>query len=425
MHFVTIFVIAALISSGVYLGRWTFVKRAILTVLALIGCMAAITWGGPLSSGALFLLLPGPPQTTSGDLPPSYRPLHQGHVDLATGLYIREDEDIVLSDSPSFVWRRAYLSGYHFARQLGIGTTHNAERYLSGDPNTLQRIDLIREDGARIVFDRTSRGSSYLNAMFIHTTSATEFYGAELGWVGRRWAMRLDNGALAIFQDCSPDAGRACSIVSLRDPNGRVVLFNRDDQGILRTIDAGDQHLSFEYDDQDRILHAASGQHAASYSYDHLGRLVRATVDGTLRSYDYGARDEMTSIHDPERTIVNTYDGNLRLARQVVHRTGRPDYAEAFAYTVEDGKVLETTVSENDGSRTAYRWNEDRQQETEIHESDGGSPVMVQFARGGGTFTRSITVFCKKDRRPVSETADVAPGDEEAVKAELIGRICN
>lgn len=425
MPFITIFVIACLISSGVYLWRGKFVKRAIVTVLVLISCFAAIVWGGPLSSGALFLLLPAAPQATSYDLPAWCRPLHQGHVDLATGLYIREDEDLVLSGTPWFIWRRAYLSRDRISRQLGIGTTHNADLYLIGDPNTMQRAELIWDDGARIVFDRTSPGTSYVNAMFVHTATATEFYGARLGWVGHRWALRLANGVLAMFQACGPDTRIACSLVSLRDPNGGIVRFNRDERGILRNIEAGKEQLTFEYDGQQRIIRAVHGQHTALYSYDRFGRLERATVDGIARSYSYGPRDEMIAIHEPQRSIENTYDINGWLTRQVVRRSGRPDYTQLFAYTVEGKKVLETAVTQNDGSRTVYRWNEDRRQTTEIHEAEGDSPVIVQFARGSGAFTRAITVFCTSDGKPITETAEVLPGDEYRAKAELIERVCN
>jgi YD repeat-containing protein len=429
MLFLTIFVIATLISSLWCRLRGKSVRRTLVMAVAVsIGveaCMAALIWGGPLSSGALLLLRPAPPGTHSHDLSPSYRPLHKGYVDLATGLYIREDEDFVLSGSPSFVWRRAYLSRDRVARQMGIGTTHNAEWYLIGDLNALQHVELIREDGSRVVFDRTSQGNSYLNAMFVHTASDTEFYGARVGWVGTRWAMRLQDGTLAIFQDCGPDPDRACSLVSLRDSRGRVIRFNRDARGILRSIDAGTQRLTFEYDSHRRIVRAVQGTHEASYTYDGLGRLVRAVVDGTDRSFSYGPRDEMTAVREPERSLENTFDANSRLTRQVVHWPGRPDSVESFAYLVDGRNVLETTVTTGEGERSTYRWNGSHQRDVEIHEVEGHSPVIVQFDRGNGTFVRSITIFCRKDGRPVSDTAEMTSGDEDIAEADLIERVCN
>ena len=425
MLFLIAFVIASLIVLRVLLRRCRkSLKRTVLTFAVLAFLIVATIFGGPLSSGALFLLLPAP--ATAYDLPRGYQPLHKGYVDLTTGLYVREDEDLVLSESPWFVWRRAYLSNDRIARRMGIGTTHNAERYLSGDPNTVQRISLIMEDGRQILFNRTSRGTSYLNAMFVHTHSDTEFYGARLGWTGRKWALRFESGALAMFQACGPDPRESCSIVSFRGPDGSVVQFKRDERGMLRAIEAGTQRITFEYDDQRRIIRASDGRHKASYTYDRAGRLVRAIVDGTTRSYSYGSRDEMLLIEEPGRSIENAYDDNGRLARQVVRYPGRADYVQLFAYVVEGDKVRETTMTENDGIRSVYRWNEEGRKELEIYESEGHSPVMVQFARGvDGLFTRSITVFCSNDGRRVTGTADIVDGDEDRGKAELVTRVCN
>ena len=424
MPILTIFVSIWLISVWVYFRGGRSVVRAVVIGAGLQIVLAALMWGGPLSSGALFLLLPSTSsRAASSNLPLSYSPLHGGYVDLSSGLYVREDEDIVLSGAPSFIWRRAYLSRDRVARHLGIGTTHNAEWYLMGDVRNLKRVQLIRENGARITFNRTSRGWSYANAMFIHTDTPTGFYGARLGWVGQGWALRFANGVLAMFKSCDTP-GNPCSIIWARDLEGRVVRFNRDEDGVLRTIEAGAQRVTFHYDDRKRVVRAGHGSQEAVYSYDAGGRLVRATVGAITRSFRYGSRDEMMAIEEPNRSIENTYNSDLRLIRQVVRRPGRPDNVRSFAYTVYDGKVVATTVTRGDGSRRTYRWNDKRHQELEIHESEGESFVTVQYARPDGVFTQSLTVSCTKDGRPVSETVEVWPGDESRVKNEVIRRIC-
>jgi YD repeat-containing protein len=306
---------------------------------------------------------------------------------------------------------------------MGIGTTHNAEWYVMGDLRDLKLVQLVREDGSRITFDRTSRGSSYGNAMFVHTETATGFYGARLGWVGRAWALRFADGVLAMFKSCdTPD--NPCSLISTRDVQGRVVRFNRDEGGVLRAIEAGTQRLTFQYDDRKRVVRAAHGAQEATYTYDEGSRLVSATVGAVTRSYRYGSRDEMVAIEEPNRTIENTYDEDLRVIRQVVHRRGRPDIVQSFAYTIDDGKVIETIVTRRDGSRTTHRWNDKRRQELEIHEGAGDSFVTVQYARPDGVFTQSLTVSCTRDGRAVSETVDVWPGEEARTKAEVIERLC-
>src|SRR5206468_11648678 len=168
------------------------------------------------------------------------------HVDIATGLYIREDEDLVLAETPAFVWRRTYLSGDHVSRQFGVGTTHNGEWYLIGDPTRFQWAELILEDGGRIHFDRLTPGSSFLNAVFGHNRTPTRFYGAMVGWVGLSWAMRLRDGSLMTFRPCEPGDSSICSIVQSRDSDGHKVFFDRSSNGLLRRTDTGRRRLTFE-----------------------------------------------------------------------------------------------------------------------------------------------------------------------------------
>ena len=424
MLLVTIFVSILLISLWVYFRRGRSIRRALVIGAGLNVTVAALIWGGPLSSGALFLLLPAPLQGRPPELSYSYRALHKGHVDLATGLYIREDDDFIVSESPAFVWRRAYLSRDRIVRQLGIGTMHNADSYLIGNLASLTRVDLITETGSRIVFNRTSRGTTYFNAMFAHTATPTGYYGAQLGWTGQSWALRFRGGDLAIFQACdTPDV--PCALVSIRDRQGKVVRFHRDARGVLRTIEAGTEQLHFEYDDKKRIVRAVQGPHAATYSYDDRGRLVRSIVSGVVRSFGYGSRDEMIKVEEPNRSVENTYDDDLRVIRQVVRRQGRAASTYSFAYTVHDNTIVETAVTWPNGSRTTYRWNGDRRQDLEIYEGPDESPIMVQYARADGVFTGSLTISCTRDGRSVSETVDVYPGDEARAKAEVIERLCS
>ena len=79
---------------------WRLRKLLIgLSICFLAGFVALIA--GPITSGALLLLLPNGAPSLEHDLPESYRPFHKGHVDIATGLYVREDEDIVVRGTPA------------------------------------------------------------------------------------------------------------------------------------------------------------------------------------------------------------------------------------------------------------------------------------------------------------------------------------
>ena len=80
---------------------------------------------GPIRSGAWRLLAPAPLEAQQHDIDAAYEPLHKGYIHLGTGLYIREDEDLIVRGTPTLFLRRTYRSGFHVQREFGIGTTHN------------------------------------------------------------------------------------------------------------------------------------------------------------------------------------------------------------------------------------------------------------------------------------------------------------
>ncbi len=214
-------------------GIWDLGRFLALTGTVLLGitvAVAALIWAGPLMSGALFLSRRTGTPPVSHDLPGAYQPRHQGHVDISTGLYVGEDEDLVLTQTPPFALTRTYLSGDRVARQFGIGTTHNAEWYLIGDPSNFKWAELILADGGRIHFDRVSRGTSYQAALFTHRSTPTAFYGSRLGWTGFHWIVRFRDGSLATFKDCGPDNSSVCSydmFVELRAGGLRLADLHR------------------------------------------------------------------------------------------------------------------------------------------------------------------------------------------------------
>src|SRR5262249_3252587 len=59
-----------------------------------------------------------------------WRPRHKGGVDLSTGLYTREDDDLVLDTPMPLVLHRTYNSGDGHPRQFGRDWTHAGEWWL-------------------------------------------------------------------------------------------------------------------------------------------------------------------------------------------------------------------------------------------------------------------------------------------------------
>ena len=195
-----------------------------------------MVFAGPIASGSILLLLPSRGGLAQ-DLPDSYRPLHKGHIDLSTGLYIRENEDLMVRGTPPLILRRTYISRFRESKQFGVGAMHNGEWYVIGDGTRFQWAALVRPGQSRIAFERTSPGASLLNAMFEHRSSVGEWQGAKLGWTGLNWALRKADGSLMLFRACGPGpADGVCSVIHQRDAAGHVIHYRRDRAGRLLKI---------------------------------------------------------------------------------------------------------------------------------------------------------------------------------------------
>jgi YD repeat-containing protein len=404
-------------------------RRLVFALAAVCCCLTGVVFAGPVWSGAVFMLLPGWPTPVEHDLPPGYQPIHKGGVDLATGLYIREDEDLVLRGTPPLILRRTYLSRYRASREFGIGTTHNGEWYLIGDGEHFQWAALILPDGARIRFERTSPGTSLLNAMFEHRSSPTAFENARLGWTGMNWAMRLASGTLHTFRACGQDHASVCSLTETRDWDGHVTEYQRDGSGRLMRIAAGDRWIAFDYDDRDRITRAHdSTQREVWYDYDPRGRLVRVRgADGAVRRYTYTERDEMATIVDPDILIENSYDEAGRVARQVDRFPGdATPLVWEFVYETRGDKVVATESFRSDGGWRRFRF--DPQGYFVAQESRwSGAPDATFTYRRDPTSKAivGVTVECvDRTGRMGRHSAIVRPGELGRIEADLVLTYC-
>jgi len=405
------------------------VKKAFVTLVIGAAAILVFIFAGPVASGAVLLLIPAHTARVAHDLPAEYVPLHKGHVDLATGLYIREDEDIVVGGTPALIVRRTYLSNYRVSKQFGIGTTHTGEWYLVGDGNTFSWAALILADGARVQFKRISSGSSFANALYENREESGPWNAALLGWTGMSWTVRLRDGSTVRFRPCG--AGSVCSVMESRDADGHTISYRRDRAGRLVKMEtSGDRWIAFEYDRDNRIVRVYASNHdEAHYEYDERGRLSRVTAkDGALRRYGYTDEDRMASIEDPEITITNIYDGNGRCARQLNRFPGDEETLSfQFDYALEGDRVVETTSTRSDGTWSRYRFDERRQATSETWGGNGIGPATISYERDPSTGSQTaLTVTCP-DRRgqPLSHASVVRPETEEWVKWDLLHTHCS
>lgn len=415
---------------GKVVASTSAVQRSVIVALGCGLTAFSAACAGPRFPGAELLSASAGRPSQSHDLPASYRPLHKGAIQLGTGVYQREDEDLIVPDTPALILRRTYLSGYRQLREFGVGTTHNGELYIVGDAVEFQWSQLILPTGTRITFDRTSPGTTHENAMYEHRSSPSEWQGARLGWIGTAWALRRSDGSLMLFQPCGVGSFRICSILQERDADGHTIYYRRDQSGRLLKIEsARDRWIAFDYDAKNLIRRAYA--HAGSevrYEYDDRGRLVHVTSsEGIERRYEYTDRDAMATIFDPGTRIENTFNDDGRCTRQVNHF---PDSAEPFvfnfSYLVENGAVIEGVSKRSDGTWKRFEYGRSRYVTAESWGRDGLQPATFTYERDPVTNAiTELTLTCPdRTGTPVRHSSRVY-GNEEWIKADLLRTNCS
>jgi YD repeat-containing protein len=411
------------------------VRTTLIALIAATTLVLASGYAGSFASGAMALARLAPGARSVPPLGAGYQPLHKGHIDMATGLYEREDEDMVLRDAPSFILRRIYRTRDGQSRAFGVGASDSGDWYLIGDGSTFQWAELILEDGARIHYDRVTSGTSVLNARFEHWSTPTAFYGSQLAWHGSDWIIRERNGTLLTFLSCSPQHGQ-CALSSIRQRDGLTIRFRRDDTGRLTRIDAGRQWIDFEYGDRGRIAQARDqAGHAVAYTYDLRGRLRQSLdTDGTKRTYEYDDHDRLIRIEEPGRIVENRYDGadmcvwqRVRFPADPAHGLLSEDepYVFTAAYTMEDGRVRYTDTSETNAPPHRTAFNARGYVASETWDVDTGHAKTITYERNSATgLLMGMTLTCAGGRWHTSRTVSATPATEEQAEQELLATPC-
>ena len=404
-------------------------RRLIVAGLVTAATIATVRWAGPLSSGALDLLRPVSAEAQHREFPDSYQHRHKGYVDLGTGLYIRDDEDLIVRGVPALVFQRTYRSRDRDVRELGVGTTHSGELYLIGDPASFQWAEVILATGGRIRFERTSPGTSYLNAMFTHRSPSASWNGAQLGWVGSEWVLRKNDGTRMRFLACGGGIPvRACSLVEEIDSDGHAIEYRRDATGRLLRIEADERWIALDYDDRGRISRASdNAKRWVRYEYDEPGRLARVSSSaGVEHRYEYTSLDEMARISDPGKIIENVYEDG-RVVKQVNRSPGDDEpYVFQFTWTVTDGRVAEVESKRSDETWERYAYNAARYPVVESHGTVGMHPLIFEYTRDPVTnAVTSMTVACPgRTGAMLRHSSPVRAGYEDWIKRNMVRTHC-
>ncbi|HJU40584.1 MAG TPA: RHS repeat-associated core domain-containing protein, partial [Tahibacter sp.] len=256
-------------------------------------------------------------------------------VDLRTGVFYHEWPDFTIRDILPLTFTRSYRTFDPVSRAFGVGGTHSYAVYLfnpTGSSSNISSPVLVLPSGSRLPF--TLKSGAGHSSIFVHTASASAFYGAELRVPDSSyWLMTLRDGTEYRFNQATS------RLASVSDRFGNKTELTYD-AGLLSTIRSpSGRYVRFDYDASNRI-HVATDNTGRTVTYGYVnGRLDTVTYpDLTQEHYAYDANGRMHTDTDARNNVVftNTYDANGRVSQQTL----ADNAPYQFAYTLDGNNVV-------------------------------------------------------------------------------------
>ncbi|WP_427308981.1 RHS repeat-associated core domain-containing protein [Cupriavidus sp. H39] len=274
-------------------------------------------------------------------------------VDCYTGLFLHTRTDLAVAGTVPVQITRTYRQQDNVSRAFGIGTSHPYDIFTIGDMNPYTYQDLILPDGGRIHFVRTSPGTGWTDAVYTHTSSPTEFYGAVISWVSGKWKLKMRDGRVMYFYDCAGCSNsRGAALREFYDRLGNKLTLTRDaNANLTQILNPDGRYINLSYDNANRVTQATDNiGRTVAYQYDAGGRLAQVTdPDGGVEQYTYDAANNLLTVRKPggQLMVTNQYDANHRVSQQTLADGG----IYQFAYTLDaNGNATQTDVTDPRGN---------------------------------------------------------------------------
>lgn len=320
---------------------------------------------------------------------------------VATGIYSRAYTDFSINDSIPIDFVRTYRNMDRQSRSFGIGTSTSYDMFIIGDASQFSWVALVRADGSRIQYTRTSPGTSYTDGIFEAQSTPDEFLDSKIYWNGQgAWTVKLINGLEYTIQGCNSGSKPGqCAVTEIKNAIGERLVVERDHDGVMKRIVSPHGHtLDFTTDALGRITHAAFGEHYwISYSYDERGHLSSTlNSKGVRQHFTYDSAGNMLSVHENGYIVLNRYDVNNRFSWQ---RVSDGEMFSAKYRTNAKNAIVETDVRGPDGL-VAYHFDASGREVSE--EFRPGSPWSweLEYARDPhSNVLQSLLLTCGDNRQ--------------------------
>lgn len=245
-------------------------------------------------------------------------------VDLRYGTFVLRQTDLATADGGLIPLTRTYASqdwgSPSHEHAFGLNSSHNWDIAPTGSRWPYTYMTLMLPDSDFLYFRRISAGTSFANAVYLHTETSTPWYKAVIAWNGDGWTLRRTDGAEMRFPEAYASRnlaqGAACE---RKDAAGHVLHLRRDrNRNLQEVLTANGHWIRFTCDDRGRILQAEDDRgELVRYGYNSGGLLAYALhASGAERMYEYQG-PLMTAVLDEHGTALvrNAYRAGLLVAQ--------------------------------------------------------------------------------------------------------------
>jgi len=290
-------------------------------------------------------------------------PVNEFAVDLHSGRFILRQTDLFVPDVMPLSLTRTYITWDYHSRAFGVGANHPYDICPTGTrfPYTYQNLNL--EDGYEVYMPRISKGTSYADAVFRHSQTASEFYGAQDAWNGNGWTLTLRDGRKITF----PEAYFAKNFaqgapIEMLDADGHSIQLRRDKvRNLKELLSPGGHTITFKYDSANRIIEADDDAgHIRKYSYDTSGHL-EIVSDGSRVLYRLEYQRLMNEAGYDPWLLAAILDGDWHVILRNKYLSGRVSEQKLedgevyrYEYQLKGRDVLRTTVILPSGERKVF-----------------------------------------------------------------------
>ena len=290
-------------------------------------------------------------------------PVNEFVVNLRNGNFKLLQTDLFVPDAIPLCLTRTYFAWNRLSHAFGVGANHPYDICPTGSRFPYTYMDLNLEDGYQVYMPRVSKGTGYADAVFRHSRSASEFFGAQVAWNGNGWTMTFLDGRKIYFPEAYYSKNFAQGApTEMVDAQGRRIQFKRSAVRNLEELISPNGHtIDFKYDSADRIVEARDDAGGVrKYSYDSTGHLDSVS-DGAHVLYRFEYRRLMGGADNDPYLMTAVLDGdwNVLVRNKFVNgRVAEEQLGDGevyrFEYQFKGSELVQTAVTLPSGDKKAF-----------------------------------------------------------------------